>query len=113
MEFDLQGRKPLYTTPDNSFLFVPNTVDGPHAYDVIIKGRDHFYIQDRTLSDLTSPDIPTETIMRSLEMMCGGVVDHLLKNNGLSSKDLHIALLCLRIVEQQREINDLYSDSRV
>ena len=109
MEFDLEGRKPTYTTPDKAISFIPNIRDGPGAYDVIIKRGDHFYIHDRTLDDLTNPEIPTDRVMASLENMCGGMVGFILQKNNISPKDIHIALLQLRIMEQQREIENAYS----
>lgn len=107
--FDLEGRNPTYTTPDKAISFIPNPRDGPSAYDVIINNKDHFYIHDRTLNDLTNPEIPTERVMSSLENMCGGMVSFILENNNLSPKDIHIALLQLKIVEQEKEIRHAYS----
>ncbi|MEK6873111.1 MAG: hypothetical protein AABW90_03825 [Nanoarchaeota archaeon] len=109
MTFDLEGRKPIYTTPDKAVSFIPNLKDGPEAYDVIIKEEDHFYIADRTLSDLTNPEISTDKAMTSLENMCGGMVGFILQKNNLFPKDIHIALLQLRIMEQQKEIDYAYS----
>lgn len=107
--FDLRGRETAYTSPDRKLVFVPNTADGPGAYDVLVNGKDHFYIYDRTLKDLTGPEISTERMMRSLEAMCGGKVAFILDTHHLHPKDLHIALLQLRIQEQEREIEHAYA----
>ena len=111
--FDLGGRKPVYATPDGAILFFPNPSDGPGAYDVIIRDHDHFYIHDRTLGDLTSPEISTQRMMQSLETMCGWEVRHILKSNALSPEQMHVALLQLRIQEQERQIRDAYVVQRV
>lgn len=113
MTFNLEGRKPFYTTPDKIFSFFPNPKDGPGAYDVIINNRDHFYIHDRIMNDLTNPEISTEDAIRSLENMCGGLIRFKLQENNLSPKDIHIALLQLRIIEQQKEIDCAYSATKI
>lgn len=109
MVFDLEGRKPTYTTLDKAISFIPNLKDGLGAYDVIIKEQDHFYIADRTLPDLTNPEISTDKAMSNLENMCGGIIKFILQKNNLSPKEVHIALLQLRIIEQQKEIDYAYS----
>ena len=102
--FDLGGRAPYYTTPDGKIQFVRNDSDGPGTYDVIVDNRDHFYIHDRTLGDLTNPEISTERMMQSLEAMCGTRLLFILETHHLHPKDLHIALLQLRVQMQEEEI---------
>ncbi len=106
MTFDLAGREPFYTTPDGAIQFVPNSADGPGAYDVFIKDKAHLYIYDRTLGDLTDPDVSTERMMQNLEAMCGGIARHTLASQGISSQTFHLALLQLRIVEQGKELEE-------
>ncbi len=103
--FNLDGRKPIYTTPDGKIQFVPNYCDGPRAYDVLIADTDHLYIPDRTLGDLTNPGVSTERMMQSLETMCAGQVTLVLEDNELTPEQLHIGLLQLRVLEQERELN--------
>ncbi|MEK6825761.1 MAG: hypothetical protein AABY00_03165 [Nanoarchaeota archaeon] len=102
--FDLGGRAPYYTTPDGKIQFVRNDSDGPGAYDVLVGKQDHFYIPDRTLGDLANPEILTERMMQSLEAMCGENVPFILETHHLHPKDLHIALLQLRVQMQEEEI---------
>ena len=106
-------RKPFYTTPDKAISFVPNDNDGPHAYDVIIKNESHLYIPDRTLQDLTAPEADTKRVMGMLEAMCGGTAEIILKEHDLTPKDFHIALLQLRVREQEREMETAYSNMRI
>ncbi len=108
-KFDFGGRKPDYTTPDGIIEFLSNTQDGPGAYDVVINGRDHFYIHDRTLGDLTRPEIPTQTAMRSLDNMCGPTFRTILRDNNLTAEQIHIALLQLQIYRDQREIAEAHA----
>ena len=108
MSFELGGRKADYVTPDGRIAFFPNHADGPGAYDVIVGGRDHFYILDRTMGDLTDPGNSTEHAMRSLENMCAGRVKFILEEQGITPEQLHIALLQLRIKAQEEEIRASY-----
>ena len=104
-------RNPFYTTPDKAISFVRNDNDGPHAYDVVIKNEGHLYIPDRTLKDLTAPETDTSRVMGMLEAMCGGRAEATLKTYDLTPKDIHIALLQLRVEEQEREIISILKES--
>ena len=107
--FDMGEREPDYTTTisgDKIISFFRNDRDGSGAYDVIIgkaleRGSDHFYIPDRTLGDLTNPGVSTDDMMGSLEAMCAHTVGFILDKNKISPQELHIALLHLRIKEQE------------
>ena len=114
--FDMEGRTPAYVSPDKMISFFPNDRDGPGAYDVIIdkeNGKDHFYIADRTLGDLTNPEVSTEQMMRSLEAMCAHTVRFILDENKISPQEIHIALLQLRIKEQEKELEAAYSRVKI
>ena len=103
---------PFYTTPDGNISFIPNQNDGPHAYDVLIKPNGHFYIPDRTLEQLTSPSNPTDSVMRSLEAMSGYRARDILDRQGITPERFHIALLQLRVKEQEQELSAAYSQAR-
>ncbi|MDP1695495.1 MAG: hypothetical protein Q8L29_01125 [archaeon] len=106
---NLRGFEPGYTTPDGVISFFPNKKDGPEAYYVRIR-KDNFYIHDRTLGDLTNPEVPTEQMMQSLDTMCGrGIVKFILEKNKLTPEYLHIALLQLRIKSQEEELRSAVS----
>lgn len=103
-----EGRKPDYETPDRNIAFFSNPNDGPHAYDIIVRGGDmgeyHFYIHDRIIDDIASPHHSTKDIMRSLEALTSGEAEFILRECKISPEQLHIALLQLRIVEQEQEL---------
>ena len=95
MSFDFEDRKPEYTSPNGAIVFFSNSNHGADAYDVVINKESHFYIPPRTLHELTSPNISTLDMMRSLEAMCKEV-HGILFDNRLTAQDLHIALLHLQ-----------------
>ncbi|MBX4212445.1 hypothetical protein KW787_03270 [Candidatus Pacearchaeota archaeon] len=100
--FDYQGRKPLYEDKELGIVFVNNSNDGPHAYDVFIKDKDHLYIPERTLEDLTDTGIPTERMMKSFDNMSNGMATHLLFMNNISQQDFHASLRRLRDADRQQ-----------
>jgi hypothetical protein len=104
---------PFYTTPDGNISFIPNPDDGPHAYDVLIKPNGHFYIPDRTLDDLTSPKTSTDDVMGRLEAMSGREAEYILNRHSITPAQFHIALLHLRIREQEEELDAAYSQVRI
>ena len=107
MSFDVQGRKIAYQTPDGAIMFVRNDRD-VHAYDLIIQNRDHLYIPDRTLGELTSPARSTHEMMESMDNLSGGMAAVILEQNRISPQDLHMALLHLRITELEEECDGAY-----
>ena len=104
---------PFYTTPDGIISFIPNSKDGPRAYDVLIGPDGHLYIPDRTLEDLTSPSTPTDSMMRRIEAMTGDRARDILDRRGITPTQFHIALLQLRIKEQEEELAAAYSQVRI
>jgi|SRR3989344_3816769 len=110
MTFRFGGKKATYTTPNNVFYFFQDQDNGSSAYDVFIKGGDRFYLPDRTLVDLTDPSVSTEEMMQRLEHIGEGeIIKIFLKTHKLLEHDLHVALLQLRIFEQEEEIRQVYS----
>ena len=107
MSFDAKERVPRYVTPDEVFAFysVPGT---QNAYEVVVGGKDHFRIPERTLNDLTSPGNSTERTVSLLESLCGPEVRFILTSNSTTAKDLHLALLGLRVLEQEYETEKDY-----
>ena len=97
-------KEPEYVSPDGKFKFTPLPNDGPDGYFVTISGRDNFIISSRSLGDLTNPRHPTETAMRSLEAMCGPQINLILRDNGITQEQLHIALLQLQVYRQEEEL---------
>ena len=108
-EFNLDEKNLAYTTPDGRISFYCNLRDAPDAYDVIISGKDHFYIASRTLDDLTSPTTSTERSMQMLETMCGPVLRYSLQQNDVKIDELHIALLQLRVKNQEEKIHGMHA----
>ncbi len=107
--FNMGGRVQVYTTPDGRISFYPNLRGWSGAYDVIIARRDHFYIASGTLDDLTNPTTSTESSMEMLANIYGSELQYKLSANNIKTYELHIALLQLRIKEQEEEIREAYS----
>lgn len=107
-QFDMDEKNLTYTTPDGRISFYLNPRDGSDAYDVIIDGKSHFYIASRTLDDLTNPSTSTPVSMQMLENMCGLELMYNLHENEVKCDELHIALLQLRVKNQEEKIKELY-----
>ncbi|MEK6847427.1 MAG: hypothetical protein AABY16_04645 [Nanoarchaeota archaeon] len=112
MTFDLEGRVPAYETADRSIRFVANMRDEPDAYDVILNQKSHLYIPSRTLNDLTGSATSTEEVMRILDATNNNIAATILEITGVSPEKMHIALLHLRIAEQEKEIEAAYRTAR-
>ena len=100
----------FYTTPDGEISFIPNERDGPEAFDALFRSKDHVYLPDGTLRDLTEDR--TEDTMRCLDTMSGGIHGHALKRSGITPERFHIALLQLRVKLQERELSEAYRGQR-
>jgi hypothetical protein len=81
------------------------------AYDVFV-GKDHFYIPDRVVPDLGSPTGNMVTAMRGLEAMNPGI-PFILKTNGVSNWEFYAALLHVRNLELEAEIENIISISTI
>ncbi len=95
--------KLFYKTPDGRFEFYPNSRDGPGVYDVVIKGKDHIYIPDRTLGDLTNPEISSVEMMQRLENLSGQQIHYILRENSILFREFHEALINLRKVKERED----------
>lgn len=99
--------RPFYETEDKQIAFFQNPNDGPSGYDVKINNDYAFCIPDRTLQDLTRPG--TDRVMGSLEAITSGRVRSILAEGHISPEKLHIALLQLKLREQELELERAYS----
>ncbi len=100
--------QPDFVSSDGYFHFYSNPRDDPDAYMAMV-GRppqqgNNFYIHGRgCLDQLTDPTTTVDSMMRSLDAMCGrGRVETLLQRVGRDVKDVRIALLELRV----RDLSD-------
>lgn len=93
-------REAFYEDPEKRLKFLPNPQDGPSAYDVLV-GNDSFYIPDRVLNNIASPGISTRRVQSALETMAPTKFPYILKRNNLSYESLHVALLQVRLKEEQ------------
>lgn len=118
-----EKQKPVYVTPDGDISFFENPRDSPGAYLVDIKNIDTFYIPSEMLEDLTRPEYSTENIARKIGAIGGAALplmhkryddkELILQNSGVSTKDVHLALLQLRVQEQEKKLHDLYSKVKI
>ncbi|MBM3233438.1 hypothetical protein FJZ18_04720 [Candidatus Pacearchaeota archaeon] len=111
-KFDFGGIEPVYKSPDDKIIFIPNP-ECFGAYDVAIGNRDHLYIPNRTLENLTNPRVDTQRMMQLLETMSDGVARFILETNRIDPRDFHIALLHLRNIENERELRYAYGSRQV
>lgn len=105
--------EPIYTSPDRRISFIENPRDGPGtAYWIRLNDQDSVYMPEGILADLTHPTTPTEGAIGKLEAVTGGDVRPLLRKHNISPEQLQIALLHLRIIEQEEEIRYAFSLAR-
>jgi len=73
---------------------------------------DHFYIPDRVIPDLASPRANISVAMRGFEAMNPSIL-FVLKTNGISSWEFYAALLHVRNLELEAEIENIISISTI
>ena len=101
---------PVFTTLDGRISFIENPRDGPAiAYWIRLNHQDSIYMPEGILKDLAHPTTPTERVIGKLEAITGDNVRFLLRKNNISPEQIHMALLHLRIIEQEEELKYAYS----
>jgi hypothetical protein len=97
--------KPIYEDREKGISVVPASHD-PGAYHFLLGGRGaNIYFHRNVLGGLARPEVSTAEVKRAVGAMTQEISNHILGDAGLTYEDLHIALLKVRVIEQEREIS--------
>ncbi len=93
--------EPFFEDKERGLKFIPNPRD-PGAYHIMVKGKYHIYLH-HGWEELAGHDVTTKRVGYAFQDASGGNAGYILRENGLDFRDLHLALLKLRIKEIERD----------
>lgn len=94
---------PFFEDKEKGIKFIPNPRD-EGAYQVVIGDKGHFYLPDGMVRDLSHPLVSTEELERKLGWY-DPTIPIILKDNYLTYKDLHIAILAAFFKSKSKAYN--------